>query len=236
MKTPQPSRPSKEARLIGLAEIARLLNLTLARNSQGLSRTRYLQEYGIDKQVGSKLNLIEKGNDPGELKLDTIIKLASAIMKPGTKNYYGDTDALLAEFVAISEGWLDGIPPHLKDEKSRSLHALSLEELKEKRKEIDRLIEEKTIDLDAIEPRNRILCAVLDAKRTEMGLTRAQLAQRSIGVTAYAKLMQGTDPLTIDDFEVLAKVTDLEAIGLLSIYTSGISGTHGTQDNKMVGR
>lgn len=232
MKTPQPSRPSKEARLIGLAEIARLLNLTLARNSQGLSRTRYLQEYGIDKQVGSKLNLIEKGNDPGELKLDTIIKLASAIMKPGTQNYYGDTDALLAEFVAISDGWLDGIPPHLKDEKSRSLHSLTLEELKATRGEIDRLIEEKSINLDAIEPKNKVICAMLDAARTALGLTRTQLAQRSIGVTAYAALLQGSEPLTVENFRPLESVINIEAEALLAIYTSCIS----RDNNSVVGR
>lgn len=206
----------------GLARINELLTLTVQRLGKG--RSEWLEESGLRRGVGTILNKATDGILYHEISRQLLRKISNIIMKPGTSAFYGDSPELFAEFLTIAEGCLDGIPLHLKGQSGESNYdQMSLDELKAHRSQIDALIEERSIDLEAIEPTNVLVNALLVLAEEQAKMTRSQLAQATIGSQLYAQLLVGVEDLTVEQVQPLVIFCGLDASLIVSLHRSCIA-------------
>jgi hypothetical protein len=139
----------------GMAEINRLFDLTCQR--LGKVRSVYLEENGLRRGLGPMLSSASRGRVLNQTTRNLIAKLAQVVMKPGTKYFYSDTPELLAEFLCIAEGDIDGIPRHLKQlaaAQPKQYAEMDTIELRAEMAKITALLEERSIDLETIVPTN----------------------------------------------------------------------------------
>jgi len=222
----QMCRPlSKELRLLGLLEIRRLLLLTHGRNNQGYTGLAdYVDEYGgASRNCVSTLNAAVDGNVKSEFNGITVEKLAKMIYIPGKDEYYGDTPEGLSLFMAIYQGWVDGIPPHLshlKSKQDRNYESMTIDDLEAECIKINAIIKEKSIDLDGINPKHTILAAFLDIQCDRQGITRLHLAKKTIGVALFAQLIDATESISEDAIAPLADAIGVPANVLLILRDS----------------
>jgi hypothetical protein len=227
---------SRESRLLGLQEIDRLLELTLARDSKGLSRTEYMVSHGgVNQSLTTQLTKATRGDYPGDFKRETIVKLAQMILVPGSKQYFGDTPKLLARFVMIYEGWIDGVPLHLRGQCSEpDYDTMPTEELEDRRSQIDRILESRSIDLEVLVPVNVVVNSMLLVMEERLKMTRSQLAERTIGSKLYAELLAGTQLVTEGDVQSLADFCELDASLIVGLHQSCIARNRKNQPSDIL--
>ena len=208
----------------GYAKINDLLEQTLSRLNE-TNRNLYFDnaplKRGIRAISASVAALLRKAGrgETLETSLDigTLYKLSMIVLVPGKDQYFGDTKEGRSLFLEYAIGNTDGIPAHLKGIAPLDIEAMPTEQLIELKTKADRLLADRTIDLEAVPIVDTLIASLLDHQCLSEGISRVALAETTIGRSAMADLMSTDRTFSEAEIRPLALRLGIPPVDLLEI-------------------